>query len=113
MPLTILVNENSASSSEIVTAAMKDYKRAAVVGAKTFGKGIIQYVIPLSDNKSGFQFTYAQYFSPLGNKVHKAGVTPDIEVEMPEELKSHYFDFGSLEDPQLARAYEEAKKVLK
>ena len=113
MPLTILVNENSASSSEIVTAAMKDYKRAAVVGAKTFGKGIIQYVIPLSDNKSGFQFTYAQYFSPLGNKVHREGVTPDIEVEMPEELKSHYFDFGSLEDPQLARAYEEAKKVLK
>jgi len=84
LPLVVLVNENSASSSEIVTAALKDYDRAIVVGEQTFGKGIIQYVIPLSDNKSGFQFTYAQYFSPLGNKVHKEGVTPHILSEMPE-----------------------------
>ena len=112
LPLVVLVNENSASSSEIVTAALKDYDRAIVVGEQTFGKGIIQYVIPLSDNKSGFQFTYAQYFSPLGNKVHKEGVTPHILSEMPEELKSVFFDFGSLEDPQLAQAYEEMKKLV-
>ena len=113
IPLILLVNENSASSSEIVTAAMKDYERATVIGSKTFGKGIIQFVIPLSDNKSGFQFTYAQYFSPKGHKVHKMGITPDIEVEMPAELKSTYFELGSMDDPQLARAYEEAKKTTK
>ncbi|MDD4081370.1 MAG: S41 family peptidase [Eubacteriales bacterium] len=111
IPLVILVNENSASSSEIVTAALKDYERAMVVGEKTFGKGIIQYVIPLSDNKSGFQFTYAQYFSPLGHKVHKEGVTPDILVEMPEDLKSMFFELGDMAGPQLARAFEEAKKL--
>ncbi|MDD2561066.1 MAG: S41 family peptidase [Eubacteriales bacterium] len=110
IPLVFLVNENSASSSEIVTAALKDYKRATVIGEKTFGKGIIQYVIPLSDNKSGFQFTYAQYFSPLGYKVHKEGVVPDIIVEMPEDLKSMFFELGDMTDPQLARAYEEARK---
>ena len=113
IPLVILVNENSASSSEILTAAMKDYERATIVGSKTFGKGIIQYVIPLSDSKSGFQFTYAQYYSPKGNKVHKEGVLPHIEVEMPKELKSKFFPLGSMEDPQLARAFEEAKKLTK
>ncbi len=112
IPLIILVNENSASSSEILTAAMKDYHRATIIGVKTFGKGIIQFVIPLSDKKSGFQFTYAQYFSPDGNKVHKEGVTPDIIVEMPEESKNAYFELGSMEDPQLARAYDEAKNTL-
>ncbi len=113
IPLTILVNEHSASSSEIVTAAMKDYERATIIGTKTFGKGIIQYVIPLSDGKSGFQFTYAQYYSPEGNKVHKEGVIPTIEVEMPEELKSKFFELGDMTDPQLARAYEEAQKSIK
>jgi carboxyl-terminal processing protease len=113
LPLIILVNENSASSSEIVTAAMKDYERATIIGEKTFGKGIIQYVIPLSDGKSGVQFTYAQYFSPLGSKVHKEGVIPHIVVEMPEELKSKYFELGDMADPQLARAHEEALKIIK
>lgn len=113
IPLILLVNENSASSSEILAGALKDYERATLVGAKTFGKGIIQYVIPLSDNKSGFQFTYAQYFTPLGNQVHEEGITPDIIVEMPEDLKSTFFDLGSMEDPQLARAFEEAQKLGK
>lgn len=113
VPLTILVNGNSASSSEIIAAAMQDLKRATIMGTKTFGKGIIQYVIPLSDGKTGFQFTSAQYFSPLGHKVHKEGITPDMEVEMPEELKTVFFETGDLTDPQLKAAYEYAVDQLK
>ena len=91
MQLTLLVNENSASASEILSAAMQDHQRAKLVGVKTFGKGVIQFVVPLSDQKSGFQLTNAQYFSP-GRKVHKEGITPDLVVEMPEELKDKFFD---------------------
>ncbi len=110
LSIILLVNENSASASEILAAAMQDHHRATVIGAKTFGKGVIQYVISLEDGKTGFQLTYAQYFSPLGNKVHQEGITPDIAVEMPEELKAKMWDVGDLNDPQLAAAYEEAKR---
>lgn len=112
MPLVILVNENSASASEIFSAAMKDYGRAVIVGTTTFGKGVIQFVVSLSDGKSGFQFTSAQYFSPKGNAVHQVGVTPDVEVEMPEELEGTFKELGDLNDPQLKAAYEEALKQL-
>lgn len=113
MPMTILVNENSASASEILAVAMRDHKRAELVGVKTFGKGVIQFVVPLSDNKSGFQFTTAQYFSPLGHKVHKEGILPDVIVEMPEEQKHVLFETGDLSDPQLAAAYERILEKLK
>ncbi len=112
LPLVLLVNGNSASTSEIFAAAMKDHGRATLVGTKTFGKGIVQDVRPLSDNKSGFQYTFAQFFSPEGNKVHKEGVSPDIEVLLPEELLSAYFSFGDLSDPQLEAAYAEALRLL-
>lgn len=108
IPLVVIINEHSASTSEIFTAAMKDHQRAVLVGTKTFGKGITQQVVGLSDGVSGFQFTNAQYFSPDGHQVHEKGVTPDIEVPMPEDLVNHYFAFGDLSDPQLKAAYEEA-----
>ena len=111
IPLVILVNKNSASASEIFSAAMKDYERATIVGTTTFGKGVIQYVTALSDGKSGFQFTSAQYFSAKGNKVHEVGVEPDVVAEMPEE-ESHYFQFGDMADPQLKVAYDEMLKKL-
>lgn len=113
LPLVILVNENSASTSEIFTAAMKDYQRATIVGTNTFGKGIIQYVTALSDGVSGFQFTSAQYFSAKGNKVHEVGVAPDVEVTMPEGEEHTYYQFGDMSDPQLKAAYEEMMKKLK
>ncbi|HSK69297.1 MAG TPA: S41 family peptidase [Candidatus Limnocylindria bacterium] len=109
-PVILLVNDHSASASEILAAGLQDHKRATIMGVNTFGKGVIQYVIALSDGKTGFQLTYAQYFSPLGRKVHGEGIAPDIEVEMPEELLTHLFEVGDLADPQLAAAYEEAKK---
>jgi carboxyl-terminal processing protease len=91
---------------------MKDYARATLVGTKTFGKGIIQSVIELSDGVSGFQFTTAQYFTPKGNKVHKEGITPDIEVTLPDELLQTYFQLGDMADPQLKAAYDEALKLV-
>lgn len=113
IPLVILVNENSASASEIFSAAMKDYGRATIVGTTTFGKGVIQYVLGLSDGKSGFQFTSAQYFSPNGHQVHKVGVTPDVTAEMPEDLSDTFTEVGDLNDPQLKTAYEELLKKLR
>ncbi len=113
LPLVILVNENSASTSEIFTAAMKDYGRATIVGTNTFGKGVIQYVTALSDGVSGFQFTSAQYFSAKGNKVHEVGVAPDVEVTLPEGEEHMYHQFGDMNDPQLKAAFEEMLKKLK
>ncbi|MHC1786592.1 MAG: S41 family peptidase [Christensenellales bacterium] len=112
LPLVLLVNENSASTTEIVSAAMKDYGRARLVGTKTFGKGIIQNVVGLSDGVTGIQFTVAQYFSPLGKQVQKEGVLPDVEALMPEDLLTTYFQTGDLADPQLLAAYQEALKLL-
>lgn len=113
IPLVVLINKNSASSSEIFAGAMKDLKRAAIVGEKSFGKGIIQSVVTLSDGKTGFQFTTAQYFTPNGNKVHKEGITPDIQVEMPEDIQHELFELGDLKDPQLKAAYDTALGLAK
>ena len=65
IPLVVLVNENSASSSEILTGALKDYGRATIVGTQTFGKGIMQWVVAMSDGKTGMQFTYCEYYTPF------------------------------------------------
>ncbi len=109
IPLVILVNENSASSSEILSGGLQAAGRAEVVGTLTFGKGIIQTVITLSDQTDGFQMTYAQYFLSNDQAVHKIGITPDQTVEMPEDLKSTYFELGDMNDPQLKAAWEAAK----
>jgi len=80
LPLIVLINEGSASGSEIVAACFQDYKRAIIVGMKSFGKGSVQTVIPLIDG-SALRLTTAKYFSPLGKEIHGKGVIPDIEVE--------------------------------
>lgn len=108
LPLVLLVNEHSASTSEIVSGALKDHGRATLVGTKTFGKGVIQMVVPLSDGKSGFQFTTAQYFTPNGNQVHELGIIPDIIVEMPEEMDHSMLTLGDMSDPQLSFAHQTA-----
>ena len=111
IPLVVMINGNSASSSEIVTGALQDYKRAAVVGTQSFGKGIMQYVIGLSDNKTGIQFTYCEYFTPNGNSVHGVGITPDIIVEEPEDLDYTMMEIGDMTDPQLQAAWKEAVRL--
>jgi len=80
LPLVILVNHGSASGSEIVAAALQDYKRAIILGTQTFGKGVVQTVFPLSDG-SAIRLTTNKYFSPTGRVIHGRGVTPDIIVE--------------------------------
>ena len=105
IPLVFLVNGSSASASEILSGGLHDQCRAKVVGTLTYGKGIIQTVIPLDDDKDGFQFTYAQYFLPSGTAVHKIGITPDVISEMPEELAGVSFALGDMNDPQLRDAW--------
>lgn len=111
IPLVVLVNGNSASSSEILSGALKDYGRATIVGTQTFGKGIMQYVLGLSDNVTGMQLTYCEYFTPKGNSVHGIGITPDIIVEMPEEMTYADLELGDMNDPQLAAAWDEAVRL--
>lgn len=107
IPVVLLVDGNSASSAEILTGAMKDYKKATIMGTTTFGKGIIQNTYNLGDG-SAIEFTAGEYFLPNDENIHEKGIEPDIVVELDEEA---YLKDGT--DNQLEAAQEELLKQLK
>lgn len=105
--LVVLINENSASASEILSGALKDRKRAKIVGKTSFGKGIVQKIFPIGDDGSGVKITVSEYFTPSKVQIHKKGVTPDIEIE--SDIKANEIGEKDEDDNQL----QEALKVLK
>ena len=105
VPIVILVNEYTASASEILTAAIKENVDCKVVGTTTYGKGIIQGIFLFNDQKTGLKITMQEYFTPNHNKLHKIGIEPDETVELPEEWKGHVTVEKEF-DTQLNRAIE-------
>ncbi|PKM51322.1 MAG: hypothetical protein CVV02_06880 [Firmicutes bacterium HGW-Firmicutes-7] len=110
-PLVVLVNEYSASASEILAGAIKDHEVGTIVGEKTFGKGLVQGSYQLEDG-SAIKVTIAKYFTPSGNYIHKIGIVPDVEVQLPEELKNQ-FKVDRDQDTQLIKAIEVMKELYK
>ena len=113
-PVVVLVNEGSASASEILSGALQDNHRAQLVGQKTFGKGLVQSVRGLADG-SGLTVTIAKYLTPNGTDIHKNGIRPDVTVEMTEEeVKSLTIeDLGTNKDSQYRIAETTLMKALK
>ena len=100
-PVIILVDGASASASEIFSGAMKDYHKAKLIGTKTYGKGLVQKIIPMP-NETGLNLTVAKYLTPKGNDINKLGINPDIEMPIKQT------DILARKDVQL----EKAKAVL-
>ena len=108
MPIIILTNENTASASEILAGALKDLGKAKTVGTTTYGKGVIQQILKLSDG-SGLKITIEEYQTPNRNKIHKVGIEPDEKVELPENI-NNVLNVKESEDTQLQKAIEMLRK---
>ncbi len=111
IPLVVLVNGESASASEILSASIQDYGRGTLVGTTTFGKGIVQLLMTFDDG-AGMQYTEARYYTPNGRYIHGVGVDPDVVVEMSEDYDVSVKTVDPDNDNQLATALEELNKLI-
>ena len=110
LPMVLLVNENSASASEVLAGALRDHEAATLVGTKTFGKGIVQSIFNLEDG-SAIKLTTSKYYTPDGNNIHEVGIEPDIVVELDEDFKKK--EKPTMEDDnQLQAAIQCMKKKM-
>ena len=110
-PVAILVNGNSASASEVFSGAMKDYKAATLVGTKTFGKGIVQSIVPFGDG-TAMKVTVSKYYTPNGVNIHGTGIEPDVVVELSKDAtKNGKYDRKN--DNQLDKALDVVVDKLK
>lgn len=107
MPIIILTNENTASSSEILAGALKDLGKAKIVGTKTYGKGVIQQLLTLPDG-SGLKITSEKYLTPNKTEINKIGIEPDEEVELPDSI-TNILRVEEKDDTQLQKAIEMLK----
>lgn len=105
-PLVVMINGNSASASEVFAGAIQDYEIGTILGTTSFGKGIVQSVIPLSDG-SGVKVTVSKYYTPKGRNIHEIGIEPDVVVELKDDLKTK-ITIDKSEDNQL----QEAIKII-
>lgn len=104
-PVLLLVDEGSASASEIFSGALKDYHKAKLIGTRTFGKGMVQKIIPMP-NETGLNLTIAKYLTPAGHDINKKGIAPDIEVKLSEK------DIILRNDVQLKKAKSILHKMI-
>jgi len=110
VPLTVLVNRGSASASEILAGAVQDGGRGLIIGETTFGKALVQSIQEFDEDGSAFRYTVSQYFTPSGNNIQDAGIEPDIEISLDEDVRVDQIEDGM--DFQLDRAIEELLKAL-
>ncbi|MCI8352563.1 MAG: S41 family peptidase [Clostridia bacterium] len=104
VPIIVLTNKSTASASEILAGALRDNGKAKIVGEETYGKGVIQELLTLTDG-SGLKITTNEYYTPNRNKINKVGITPDVEVSLAEETKEQ-LDIEEAKDSQLQKAIE-------
>ena len=113
VPLVVLINGMSASASEILAAAVQDFDRGALVGTRSYGKGIVQSLLVFESDGAGMQYTSATYYTPFGRCIHGTGVSPDIVAEAPEG----YYNLTGMPDPendvQLKAALEQLEQRMR
>lgn len=110
-PMVVMINGNSASASEVVAGALKDYKRAKLVGERSFGKGVVQTIVPLTDG-SAIKLTTSQYFTPSGVCIQGIGIEPDVKVSLPAEKLLRMANLEDTEDDQLQTAIKVLKEEI-